>query len=599
MENQLSFSDFGIQIDELPHLPSAKKGTAGSLRIRYKTFGSLTMADVELFSSLPEHPFWSEVERHIDFSFADELCAHLYSPNGQRPFAPSLKLKVHFVQAFYQLSDREIEERMIYDIAIKQFLGVPMAFKGFDHSTIALDRNRLGDRLFHACFHYILAQARQHKLWGSKEDRWLIDSFPSYANLAKVGVYRLILQGVLRVVQQLKRSNAPLFGLAQRMLRFEEWFQQRLSIHMTKEEFAVAFSKLVSRAYSLLYWFENDSVRPLFWNWDDKKRQLDALELQALLLEILQDNTRPSAPTPPPSEGLKTEQPSLTSPITASEPLEFERIPRKDRPKNRIVSILDPDARYGAKSNSKKFVGSKIQVVKSAGSPLILEIEPIPGNEHDGERMESLIHSIIRYHGVKPAQIVGDTAYGSIDNREKLDKLGVPVCAPLMPNNNCTGLLSSEAFTYDPDALKVTCPQGHSTTHKVRNNKGKGHQYKFPKAVCASCPLFATCTKPNNGRTIFISDHYEMQVQVRSYNESNEGQEAFQIRKTIERSNNELKNHLGLGHPKTRGNQKLRISSKMAGMVINVKWTVQARREEKYTPFFRVKSRLRRAAACG
>ncbi|MFC3886478.1 hypothetical protein ACFOU2_24485 [Bacillus songklensis] len=66
--------------------------------IQFKTFGQLALADYEIFSSIPSHPFWSQVDQVIDFSFADELCAPLYSTQGQRPYAPSLKLKVHFVQ---------------------------------------------------------------------------------------------------------------------------------------------------------------------------------------------------------------------------------------------------------------------------------------------------------------------------------------------------------------------------------------------------------------------------------------------------------------------------------------------------------------------
>jgi hypothetical protein len=161
--NQISLTDLGIstpQIESVSRLPSAHKGTAASSKIRYKDFGTLTLADYEIFSKLPEHPFWSQVDRLVDFTFADELCAHLYSPNGQRPFAPSLKLKLHLVQAMENLSDREMEVRLMFDIAIKRFVGVPMAFAGFDHSTLGLNRERMGDRLFHACFHYVLAQLK-------------------------------------------------------------------------------------------------------------------------------------------------------------------------------------------------------------------------------------------------------------------------------------------------------------------------------------------------------------------------------------------------------------------------------------------------------
>jgi hypothetical protein len=51
-------------------------------RVRYKNFDQLSFADLLVYSKLPEHPFWSCVESKIDFSFADTLCAVLYTGMG-------------------------------------------------------------------------------------------------------------------------------------------------------------------------------------------------------------------------------------------------------------------------------------------------------------------------------------------------------------------------------------------------------------------------------------------------------------------------------------------------------------------------------------
>ncbi|MEX2460502.1 MAG: hypothetical protein WD469_04265 [Paenibacillaceae bacterium] len=74
LENkQMELDIRAIQVESVPTLPSAKKGTASSLRIRYKDFGELTLADYEIFSKLPAHPFWSQVEKLVDFSFSHLL----------------------------------------------------------------------------------------------------------------------------------------------------------------------------------------------------------------------------------------------------------------------------------------------------------------------------------------------------------------------------------------------------------------------------------------------------------------------------------------------------------------------------------------------
>lgn len=196
--------------------------------IRYKTFGQLTFFDHEVYSSLPPHPFWSRVEQVVDFSFADKLCAPLYSPNGQRPYAPSLKLKVHFAQRYHKYSDREMEEAILYHLHLKRFLGVPVTFNSFDHSTLGLDRDRMGSDLFDACHHHILSQALAKGLWGKEDDRWLIDSFHTYANIAKVGAYRLIQQGSLRIIQHIKRTYPKLYTFLLQDCALES-FLKRLS----------------------------------------------------------------------------------------------------------------------------------------------------------------------------------------------------------------------------------------------------------------------------------------------------------------------------------------------------------------------------------
>lgn len=261
-------------------------------RIRYKTFDQVSFADMMVYSKLPAHPFWSHIESQLDFSFADKLCSVLYTGRGQRPYAPSLKLKIHLIQIYYHLSDRQTEEKIMGDLFIKRFLGLPVDFFGFDHSTIGLDRDRLGVTMFHACHLQILSQLYNLGLWGDKDEQWIIDSFPSNAGVVIVGAYRLIQQGMLRIMQQLKRSNHALYKRVGESVSLEV-ITHRLSPNCSKGDMMVAFSKLVVQAYGLLYVFENDRVSSLFWQWDNKNAQLKSLELQALLCKILIENSKP------------------------------------------------------------------------------------------------------------------------------------------------------------------------------------------------------------------------------------------------------------------------------------------------------------------
>lgn len=541
--------------------------------IQYKTFGQLTLSDYEVFSSVPPHPFWSRVDHVVDFSFADNLCASLYSPKGQRPYAPSLKLKIHFAQRYYNYADREMEQAILYHIHIKRFLGVPVAFNGFDHSTLWLDRDRMGSALFDACHHHILSQALAKGLWGKEDDRWLIDSFHTYANIAKVGAYRLIQQGILQIIKHIKRTYSKLYAYLLQDCALKS-FLKRLSDRTPEKDRMVLFSRLVVEAYSLLHWLESERVQPIFWTWENDKQQLRCLELQAILYQILQENTKPMDPNKPED--------------AEQEPLRYQELSKKEKPQDRIRSAYDPEIRSGHKTKSLKFTGDKIQVLESRKHGLILNTEPIPGNEWDGERLAPMVEEVINRHGIVPKQVVGDTAYGTGENRQRIQEMHILLTAPIQKSSNPTGLLENDWFVYDEKLDELTCPLGYSTSKKVRNNPSKGYQFKFDAKTCKACPLYERCTTNENGRTVFISDYYEIMEKGKSYNQTEAGKSALRARYDVERTNHEAANHHGLRKPKTRGRESLRIMSKLTAMVINLKIMVK-KLAEPIPTFYRFK----------
>jgi hypothetical protein len=526
-------------------------------RVRYKQFEQLTFSDIEVFSCLPEHPIWSRVDELIDFSFADEVCSCLYTGRGQHPYAPSLKLKLHIVQRYYNLSDREMEERVIGDLFIKRFLGLPVAFTGFDHSTLGLDRNRMGSDLFDACHHHILAQAKQKGLWGDHKDIWLVDSFFTHGAIAKRSTYRLIQQGIFRVVNPLKRAFPVLH---QQLLKENDLsaLQTKFPHEGTEEERLAAFSRLVVQALGLLYWFESDSVRPLFWSWSRPDRQLASLESQAWLYQILTQHVHPENPDDPNAP--------------------YKKRSKSEKPKDLILSAVDPDVRNGYKSKSVKFTGDKVQIVESSLSGFVLTAEPIAGNEDDGKQLLELYEQVRMKHSVEPTAVVGDTAYGTGRNLKRFSQMEVRLSAPVWSQVGASknGMLSNEAFTYDPIAQTVTCPQSEVAKYRYIDEKAEGTFYKFSSAQCKECPMRANCTTAKKGgRSIFISDYYELHQQAKTFNETDEGKALQAERPAVERKNNEMKTHHGLGRARTRTRENRRRDVKVVCMVVNMKVMVK------------------------
>jgi len=539
-------------------------------RVRYKTFDQISIADVLVYSKLPSHPFWSNLESKIDFTFADALCAVLYSGRGQYPYAPSLKLKIHLVQTYYNLSDRLTEEKIIGDLFIKRFLGLPVDFFGFDHSTIGLDRSRLGAAMFHACHLYILAQLYSRGLWGDGNEQWIIDSFPSHASIAMVGSHLLIQQSVEDILHHLQRTHPKLYEIAQETVPLDA-VNIRLTSDATKSDRMLAFSKLVAQAYGLLQWFETEETTLLFNNGSSKKDQQKSLELQEILKRILEENSRPSGPD---DDGKRPET-DTDAEHAEHDPLpemEFEKIPRKERPSNRIVSALDPEARV-AKKRSTKIIGYKIQNLCTT-SGVILDARAIPATEHDRTAMVDMVKETTAFFRMLPSAVLGDTHYGHSEQRVALAALDIQVVAPVVKTQNPTGLLDISSFNYNREKDSYVCPEGKETVRKARNNKIDGSQYFFASEDCKSCPLRMTCTT-GKSRSVFHSDYHDVYESASAFNETAQGKELHLRRYVVERKNKELKKDCGLGAPRTHGSKALGIKTKLASIVVNLKFMVR------------------------
>lgn len=480
----------------------------------------------------------------------------LYSGKGQHPYAPSLKLKIHLIQGYYGLSDRQVEEKIVGDLFIKRFLQLPVDFFGFDHSTIGLDRSRMGEAMFRACHLYILAQMYNLGLWGDKNEQWIIDSFPTNVPMVRHGAYRLIQHAMVRLVQHLRKQAPQSVRAAASSLPLDA-MSARLGSAASSADFMLAFSKLVAQAYGLLQWFHNENTKPLLAEWKNYAR---SQELQAILLRILEENSRPVDP----DNGTKAGVPA---------DVQFEKIPRGERPKDRIESAVDPEGRTAVK-RSKVLVGYKTQnLCTSEGA--ILDVQTIPANEHDQDATASMVGLVQHFFGQTPAALLGDTAYGHGRHRTLLARQGIHVVAPVQPSLSPTGLFPATKFTYDADEDLFVCPNGERSIRKYHSKQLEGTQYQFNKQTCLACPLFTQCTTSQTGRRVFRSDYVHLYEEAEAYNESLAGRADLLKRNVVERKNNELKNDCGLGRAKTRSRTSLQLKALCAAMVVNLKLTVR------------------------
>jgi len=59
--------------------------------------------------------------------------------------------------------------------------------------------------------------------------------------------------------------------------------------------------------------------------------------------------------------------------------------------KDRIVSVTDAEMRHGRKSSSQRFDGQKAVVAADAETGLITDVDVLPGNAHESEKVLEVV----------------------------------------------------------------------------------------------------------------------------------------------------------------------------------------------------------------
>ena len=93
---------------------------------------------------MPQGHFLRQLEAALDLSFVYEETAHLYSKKyGRPPIDPVVLVKYLLVGFLYGIpSERQIEQRLETDIALRWYLGLDFFDRAPDHSTISQLRRR-------------------------------------------------------------------------------------------------------------------------------------------------------------------------------------------------------------------------------------------------------------------------------------------------------------------------------------------------------------------------------------------------------------------------------------------------------------------------
>ena len=137
----------------------------------------------------PGHPI-REIRTIVDGALAElsPTFDAMYADAGRPSIPPEHLLKAMLLQAFYSVrSERQLCERLQYDLLFKWFVGLNILDPVFDHSTFSKNRDRLLEHaVTRAFFEAVRAEARRRHLLSSEHftvDGTLLEAWASLKSL--------------------------------------------------------------------------------------------------------------------------------------------------------------------------------------------------------------------------------------------------------------------------------------------------------------------------------------------------------------------------------------------------------------------------------
>jgi hypothetical protein len=427
--------------------------------------------------------------------FPDAMFADLFPGVGGRPSVPAdVMAAVLVLQALHGLSDSETVDAVTFDLRWKAACGLPVTAAAFHPTTLTYWRRRLAasaspNRIFDAVRTVV---AETGALTG--KTRRALDSTILDDAVATQDTVTQLIAAIRRV-----RRDVP--GAADIVAQ-----------HCTAHDY-------------------DDPGKPaIAWNDQAARQQLiDALvgDAHRLLGHLPEQELGPKGAEAVALLALIAGQD--VEPVDGSDGTDGRWQIAQRVAKDRIISVVDPDARHAHKTVHRRQDGFKAHIAIEPDTGIITDCELSKASgEHSGDAQ---VGPGLLDDEDGPRQVLGDSAYGSGGARAELAAAGhEAIIKPAPLPTAVPGGFSIDDFTVNDDETEVTCP--NQVTRKVTPTRS----VTFGSA-CKGCPLRAQCTTSRTGRTLILHSQEKLLRAARRQAETPQFQQVYrQHRPMVERS---------------------------------------------------------------
>src|SRR4051794_10293496 len=419
--------------------------------------------------------------------FPDVMFADLFPSRLGRPSEPAdVVAAVLVLQALQGLSDREAVEALTFDLRWKAACGWPVEAAGFHPTVLTYWRRRLAasdrpNRIFDAVREVVAATGAL-----AGRTRRALDSTVLTDAVATQDTITQLIAAIRRVARTLPGGA----------------------------ELVAAHATAAGHDYT-------SPGKPRI-AWDDEAARaalVDALvrDATAVLAAIAQLEPAP--------EGAAADAVGLLALVAGQD---VESLPADDADdggdaggpaaggrwriarrvaEDRIISVVDPDARHAHKTRHRGIDGFKAHLVAEPDTGLITGCTLTKaGGPDTGDAAVGLglLAGEATIDG--PMQVLGDSAYGTGPMLAALTAAGhAALIKPWPQHSLIPGGFTAADFILDEGAGTLTCPAGHTVALTPVKR-----QAKFG-CRCTGCPLRARCTTSDRGRVVTLGVHDRLQ----------------------------------------------------------------------------------------
>jgi hypothetical protein len=442
--------------------------------------------------------FLAEHRREL---FPDDMFADLFPSGRGGPSVPAdVMATVIMLQALHGLSDAETVEAVTFDLRWKAAVGWPVGAGAFHPTTLTYWRRRLA------------ASARPNRIFDA------VKELVAQTGVLKGKTRRALDSTVLDDAVATQDTVTQLIAAIRKVRRL------------------VPGAAVVVAEYCTAHDYDDPGKPSIAWDDTDARAALvDALVGDALrLLGHLPEQEL----GPEPAEAV-----ALLALIAGQD---VEPVPdgdgtdgrwriRRGVAKDRVISVVDPEARHAHKTVHRRQDGFKAHLAVEPDTGIVTgcQLTKAAGSEAmDGAvGIDLLDRDDTLADADGPVEVLADSAYGTGDALDAITGAGhVPLVKPWPTKPAVPAGLHIDEFIVDEETGTVTCPAGRVKTITPSRSVTFG-------VACRDCPLRQRCTTSRDGRSLTLHEHDRLQREHRQRAKDPQWQATYrQHRPMVERS---------------------------------------------------------------